>query len=376
MKKNILIILAIAFMGFACQQKAKDTTDKTAELASSKAELKTLQEKIRLLESQLAEEDHREQGILVRTQPLKPTTFEHFFEASGYVEAVEAAYISPEINGQVKQIYVKEGQRVKKGQELIRLNTSIVENSIKEVETALELAQTIFKKQKALWDKEIGSEIEYLQAKNNVESLESKLATLRSQLDMALITSPFDGIIDEIFVKTGELAIPGVQLMQLVNLSEVFINADLSETFLGAIKTNDMVDVSFPAYPDLKMVLPIFRLGEVINPQNRTFTMQLRTDNPNEKLKPNMLAIIKVRDFITENALVVPSILIRKDLKGEFIYIVERTKNGQFAAKHYITSGRSYNDLTMITKGLNPDDELVTEGYQIVTDGVRVKVDE
>ncbi len=373
MKNSIVVLMVLAiFIGSCSNEKTQKSPEQ--QLAERKAELKQLQGDINELENTIAKENPVEkEGIVVRTEKIQGQPFEHFFQTTGYVEPVEEAFISPEINGQIKEIFVKEGERITKGQKLLRLNTSVTESSINEVKTSLGLAKIVFEKQKALWDREIGSEIEYLQAKNNVESLESKLETLNSQLDMAMVKSPIDGLVDEIFVKKGEMAMPGIQLMQVVNLIELYINADVSENYLGTIKEGELVEISFPAFPHYKEQLPIYRLGNVINPQNRTFRLQLKMDNANEKLKPNILAMIQIRDFYTDNAIVIPSMLIRKDLKGDYVYVVQNIDGKLMAAKRYVQTGRSSDSRTMIAQGLNIGDMIITEGYQMVSDGVRVK---
>ena len=312
--------------------------------------------------------------ILVVAKELSYQPFEHYFEAHGSVESISEAFISPEINGQIKEVKVREGNRVQKGQLLVVLNTSITENTIEEVKTSLELANTVYEKQKRLWDQQVGSELQYLQAKNNKEALESRLKTLQAQLDMAYIRSPIDGIVDEIFSKKGELAIPGMQLMQIVNLSNLYINAEISESYLSMINKGDIVKLTFPSYPDLEMDVPIHRVGNVINPQNRSFTIQLKINNRQEMLKPNILAIIKIMDFSTESALVVPTIILKQDIKGTYMYVADKDDDGYHARKVYVETGISYQDKSIIVNGLKPGQKIITKGYNLVSDGTKIKM--
>ncbi|NIM11919.1 MAG: efflux RND transporter periplasmic adaptor subunit [Candidatus Aminicenantes bacterium] len=312
--------------------------------------------------------------VLVVVKKMAYEKFEHFFQANGSVEAVKDAFISPEINGQIKKIHVKEGQRVKEGQLLVSLNSDVIESSIAEVKTALELARTVYKKRKGLWDKQIGSEIQYLEAKTNKESLENKLKTLQAQLDMSKIRAPISGIVDKIFKKEGELAIPGMQLIQLVNLENVYINAEVSEAYIANVGKNDAVEVTLPSYPGLVMEAVIHRTGQVVNPTNRTFLVQVLLDNKEEKLKPNMMALIKMRDFFDEAALVVPSIIIKNDLEGSYLYVVEPEKGRLKARKVYVKPGLSSGSRTMIESGLEPDQQVIVKGYNLVKNGMLVKI--
>lgn len=312
--------------------------------------------------------------IPVSVKTLATEKFNHYIEISGTIEAINIAFISPEMNGQIKEILVREGDRVIKDQPLVKLNTSILNNQIKEVEKALELAAIVYTKQENLWNQKIGSEIAFLTAKNGKESLERSLETLNSQLDLGLVKSPFDGIVDDIILKVGELAVPGSQLMQIVNLDNLYINADLAETYLSSVKKGDKVDLSFAAYPDLNMVTPIYRIGNIIHPMNRTINIQLQIKNKNEMLKPNGLAIIKINDFSSEKALVVPSLILKQDTKGSFLYVAAKKNTGWIAQKRYVQIGVSFEDQSMIESGLAEGEKVIIKGFTQTTDGSAIKI--
>lgn len=305
---------------------------------------------------------------------IKQEVFNHYIEVSGTVGAVNEAFISPEMNGQIKKIHVNEGARVKKGDLIISLNTSVIDKSIEELKTGLELARTIYSKQKELWDQKIGSEIQYLQAKNSKESLEGKLQTLYAQLDMARVKAPFDGIVDEIMQKEGELATLGRQIVQMVNLSKMEINADVSEMYLPKVKKGDLVKVEFPAYPELREQIPIYRTGNIVNPSNRTFKVQLRIGNKNETLKPNIISILHINDYSNNTALVVPSIIIKKDNNGDFLFTAVKEDGKLVAKKTYIKSGMSYKDNTEVHEGIKEGDQVVVNGYNMVATGTIIEI--
>jgi membrane fusion protein (multidrug efflux system) len=373
--KKILSIALIILIAASCGPSEEDGSIKE-QIKTYKDEVSQLNIKIRELEQQLAASGEAADGYLtpVTVRELSEKPFRHYFQVSGNVEAVDKAYISPEINGQIKQVLVREGEYVKKGQLLAKLNTSITENTIEEVKTQLEMAKTLYDKQKQLWEKNIGSEVQYLQAKNNKEAMENKLLTLEAQLDMAYIKSPIEGIVDVIDIEEGELAMPGFQLMQVVNLNKMKILAEVSEKYLPVIQKGDMVEVSFPTYPEIELNVAVIRTGNVINLGNRTFPVELRINNIEGKLKPNILALLIFLDFNKEDALVVPSIIIKKDIRGEYVYVAREQEGTQHAKKVYITTGRSYNDETLVLEGLNAGDKVIIEGYSLVTDGTEVNV--
>ncbi|MCB2221197.1 MAG: efflux RND transporter periplasmic adaptor subunit [Bacteroidetes bacterium] len=373
MKKLIYIIVVLFLV--ACSGKVdnpQSDEEILQQISEYKDQMAEINKKINDLEEKLSSNATADAGTPVRIEEINYEPFNHYIEVNGTVEAINEAYISPEINGQVKEIFVVEGQRVQKGDLLLKINSSVTQSSIREVETSLDLARTVYKKQKELWDKNIGSEMDYLRAKNNVESLESRLETLQSQLDMAEIKAPISGIVDVIGVKHGELAIPGMQLMQLVNLTDLYVNADVSEAYITNVKEGEKVLLEFPSYPDISMEVPVFRTGNIINQANRTFRVQLKIKNREGMIKPNVLARIKINDYGVEKSMLVPSIVIKEDMKGSYLYVVN--KDDQTARKIYIETGRSYQDKTMVTSGLKPGDQVIVEGYNQVSSGSKVRI--
>ena len=310
----------------------------------------------------------------VKTQTIKPDTFVHYFQATGTVLAIESAFISPQANGQIVKLYVADGDRVSQGQLLVELNASIIKSSIAELETQLSLATTTFQKQKELWDQKIGSEIQYLQAKTQKEALEKKLKTLNDQLALTKVTAPFSGIIENIQVNEGELAAPGRQLFELINLHQMKILADVSESYLSKIHKGNKIKVSFPDYPEKIVYATIYRTGNVINPSNRTFKIEVRLPNPKEEIKPNMVAQLTVKDFENDTAFIVPSIIIKKDFEKDFLFVAKPEGNKWIAEKRYIKSGISYKDKTMVISGLKADDIIIVEGYNQIATGSELKL--
>ncbi|MCE1201883.1 MAG: efflux RND transporter periplasmic adaptor subunit [Bacteroidia bacterium] len=215
--------------------------------------------------------------------------------------------------------------------------------------------------------------MQYLQAKNNLSALEDRLKTLEAQLDMAIVRSPIDGVVEKIQQKKGELAMPGMQLMYVVSLNPLLVKADISESHAGAIRVKEPVQLRFSAYPDMIINTTITRVGNVVNKNNRTFEIEVQVDNPNNLLKPNMVAIIDINDFTAENSIIVPSKVIREDLKGKYLYVAAN-ENGQLVArKRYITTDRLYLDTSRISEGLSAGDQIIVQGFNRVSDGTIVR---
>ncbi|MBE0639143.1 MAG: efflux RND transporter periplasmic adaptor subunit [Bacteroidales bacterium] len=360
------------------EQQPGDAESLRNQISEHKKQVGELTRKIVELEEQLrqmGDSSALRNQIPVEVHAITSLPFSHFIKVNANVEAVKEATISSETNGQIKHINVRKGQRVGAGQVVASLNTSVIESGIKEVETSVELAKTLYERQKNLWDQKIGSEVQYLQAKNNYESLQTRLKTLQSQLELSVIRAPFDGVVDEIFTKEGELALPGLPLMQILNLSTLYVNADISESYLPVIRPNDEVVLRFPAYPDFEKKVKIHRIGNVINPENRTFRLQVLVPNIDDRFKPNMVATISFKAFATDSAMVVPSILIKQDIQGHFVFVARKNGNGEFyARKVYLERGLDSEGKTMIIDGLEIGDLVITQGQNQVTEGIPVLI--
>jgi RND family efflux transporter MFP subunit len=311
-------------------------------------------------------------GVTVEVIKLIPVKFQHFIQINGSIKAENEAIVSTEIMGQVQNIYVTEGQTVKKGQLLVSLNASVTESSIREVQTSLELATKTYEKQEELWKENIGTELQYLQAKNNKETLESRLETLQARLEMAKPRAPFNGMVDEIYMKIGELASPGGRVLHIVNLNNMKVFGDVSESYLLDIHAGDQTELSFPVYPDYTRKAKIHRTGEVINEKSRTFRIEIKLSNEEKKLKPNLITKIRLNDFTDESALVVPSYVIKQDFTGWFLYVAKKNGDNYVAKKIYIKPGRSFNNQTMILDGLNENDKVIVVGYNLVSGGAYI----
>lgn len=371
--KKLIILLILSSIMFSCGNSSTDE-QKREQIKKYKNEIVQLEDKIKELESGLSDDGKNSNKTRVRVIPLKRKPFSKFFEATGALEAVAEAYISPEVSGQITTVNVAEGQKVNKGQVVAKLNTSLIEKNIDEVKTQLELAKILYEKQSELWNKGIGSERQYLETKTNYESLQGKLATLREQYNMSIIRSPINGYVEEIFLKKGELASPGMQLMLIVDLDRLYVSIMLSEAYLPVIKKGDLVTITFPTFPDIILKEKVSRIGNVINKQNRTFTIEVEISNADGRLKPNLLANIKINNYNADDALVAPSLVIREDVVGSYLYIAESNSDEWKAVKKYIQTGNSYLDNTEILSGIVENDLIITDGYSNVSDGAAIEI--
>lgn len=369
--KKILIVAIIPLL-FACSAKDADKElSKEDQLKKYKSEFATLKKKISALEKEIRSESNTDEAVSVAVTEITNSKFEHFIQVTGNVEADKNITITPEANGNIISIDVVEGQKVRKGDVIGKLNTAQIQRNIDEAKTNLALATTVYQRQERLWEQKIGSEIEYLTAKSNKESLERKIEGLQAQKDMAIITAPFNGIIDEIHQKKGELAGPSIPFAQLVNIDQVYVEADVAETYLNYIKAGEKAELEFPAI-DFRTSASIYRTSNIIDPGNRSFKVRVNLNNPGHKIKPNLISVLKIKDYEIDNAIVVPSIIVKKDFEGSYLYVAKKEGKKLVANKTYIQISKTYNNLSLIESGVQLGDKIITEGYSQVVNGTLI----
>jgi RND family efflux transporter MFP subunit len=291
------------------------------------------------------------------------------------VDSDENVFVSPETPGVITNIRVKEGDKVSKGTVMASSDASALLSGLEEVKTSLTLATTAYEKQKRLWDQKIGSEIQFLQAKANKESLESRMASIQAQIDMTRIKSPISGTVDQVSVRLGEMGSPGMNGIRVVNLDKMKIVANVADTYLERLKKGSPVVIELP---DINKTIEskISFVSQVINPQNRSLNIEVNVSNKEKDLKPNMIAKVRIQDEVVDTAVVVPSNIIQRSGEGEeYILVAEKTTDGKlFARKRVIEAGSQYSGKTVILKGLQPGDVIITAGYQEIVDGQPVYI--
>lgn len=376
MKKLFILFFPLALLVAACGKKAVERTADVvrADIAATEKRIDILKDSLRTLKSELVTLDPASKAEFERTIPvttiaIKPTTFKRFIEVTGSIESKQSVNISTEMPAQIVRVLVDAGDEVKAGQLLVELDGSQLRRSLAELETQYQLAKTIFEKQEGLWKEKIGTEVQYLQAKTQKEALEKSMATLKVQIGKTLIKAAESGLVDDVYAKVGEYAAPGMPLVGLVGLKEPYVQANLSESYLGKIKKGDTVSVFFPTI-QASEVGKVKHAGASINPGDRTFTIEVAIKKNIDKLKPKMLGIIKLNDFTAENAIVVPSMYIQRDKIGDFVFVTQ-TVDGRTRAKRVnVKRGKTNADQTQIIDGLNGTENLIAEGFRDVTEGV------
>lgn len=376
MKKTIIYIF-IFLVTFSCKKEENQISGSLEELQDQKTsvinQIDSLNSVLRKVELHISKVDSKSNYQVVSVTSPKQGIFKHYIEIQGVVKADKNIEIRPEIGGTIKNILVKEGQRVKKGQVLIQLDDISIQDNIAELNTQLNLAKTTFERQQRLWDQKIGSEMQYLQAKTQFESLEKSKNTIVNQAAKMKIKAPFSGIIDEIFPKNGELVSSQLAVVRLVNLDKVYLEADVTETYLPYIKKGNEALIHFPSI-HTEMKSEIAQVGNIINPNNRSFKTKINLKNKNDLIKPNLLADIKIKDF-AENGIVIPTSLIQKDKDGNsFIFLIHNNNADFKVSKKIIKVSKEYDHKSLITEGLKLSDTIVNKGSRIVKDGELVKI--
>ncbi len=370
--KRILILLTAASIIVAC---GKTTgTDKKAELEKLKKEHSDITKKITELEAELAKENPEENQKMkfVAIDTLAAVPFTHYVEVHGQVQSDQNVNVFPRSMGPVVRVYAQVGQNVKKGQILAKIDDALISKNIDELKTRLELVTTIYNKQKNLWDQKIGTEVAYLQAKNNKDALENSLATAKEQLDNTNIKSPIDGVVDQADVKEGEMVNGARPAFRVVNSSQLKATGELSESYLNSVNAGDEVVVSFP---DLKKEVSakINFAASAINPMSRTFKVEVNLAN-NAQYRPNMISVLKIIDYKTSNAITVPMNIIQNDQAGTYVYIVVGNTSKLTVKKAAVKVGQVYRGTAEILSGLAVGDKVITVGYQDLNEGDLVKL--
>lgn len=374
--KKVLLIAPLAFMA-ACSQPAVegDLQTLTAQRDSIKTVVDGLNAQITDLDAAIAALDTTASYDAVTAFEVNPDLFYHYFEVFGTVEADKSINLFPLNSGKVERIHVKAGQKVSQGQLLVSLDTDLMESSLKELETALALAQTVFNKQQKLWiDEQIGSEIQYLQAKNNYDGLAQKLETLKEQMAMSEVRAPFAGTIDEVFSKMGELAAPQMPVVRLVNTSGVYVKADVPESYANRVKVGTPANVAFTSM-DFEVAAEVLQVGQFIQAGNRTFSINVSLPADPGMVKPNQMVHVALQDYRNDAALAVPSSLIQQDVEGnDFVFVLQNKGSYSEVAKVFVEAGLSYEGRTEIKSGIEAGAQLVDKGSRSVRTGQRVHV--
>jgi membrane fusion protein, multidrug efflux system len=373
--KNILSILLITAVFAACGKKdgsnANGAGDKAAQLAELKKQQADLGSKISALEKELGgSEAKAEKVIAIAVEALTPSVFNSFIELQGSVVADEQVFLTARVPGSVSKVLIKVGDRIRAGQVVAEIDDDMVLQQMEEVKKRWELANDVYLKQESLWKQNIGSEIQYLGAKNNKEALDKTLTTIQRSRELYQVKSPIDGVVDECMVKVGQAAAPGIPMATVVNFSKLKVRVDAPETYAGKIRTGNAVSVLFP---DLKKELSskISYIGAAVNPANRTFKVEIPIRSNEAGLLPNMATTVRVINYSNGGAIAVPINLIQKDLSNMDFVLVESAGR---AKRMPVKVGQMYGEKAEILSGLKTGDKIITMGFQELNEGDAVKI--
>lgn len=386
--KKIYYILVTALIFSACGNNGQQTVDSLIEAGDVEAmrvkkgelteQLKTTDREIKLLDSVIATFNLDEKLPLVTTVKAEEQKFDHFLELQGDVMTKQNVLIYPEMAGTLQKVYVQKGQQVSKGQLLATIDDGGMGSQLAQLKTQAELAKTTFERQKRLWDQKIGSEIQYLQAKSNFEAQQNAVKQFQSQLGKSSIRAPFAGIIDNVIKDQGTVVSPGPgsEVFRIVNLSDMYIDVEVPETYLGSVTKGKEAQVYFPVLGD-SVITRIRQTGNFINPSNRSFSVEIPVPNKNGNIKPNLTAKVRINDYTSEKAILIPQSIVSENAEGEqyaYIAMEPNADNEAIAKKIIITTGKTQGALIEILSGIEDGNQVIKEGARSVKDGQKVKI--
>ena len=363
--KKIFYIPVILILASCSQPKGKDA--KIAELAKLKTEQADLNAKITKLQAEVGTQDSVK-STEVNIQEIKAGIFTNYVQLQGRIDAQDNVLAYPQASGTITSLYVKAGQHVSKGQVLAQLDNNVLLQNIAQAEAQANLAQSVFQRQKNLWDQKIGTEVQYLQAKSNFEATQKQVGSLKQQANMYRITSPINGTVDQMDLKLGQIAAPGSTGIRIVNADVLKVKADVPESYASSINQGDNVKIVIPDAND-SLVAKVSFAAKVIDAASRSFGVEIKL--PERKtLRPNMTAVIKIANYTKSDAIVIPLNTIQRSEDGSYVFVAE---NGTAKRKN-VKLGASYGGRIEILSGLTSGDKLITAGGSEIGDGDKIKI--
>lgn len=371
--KNLLIAsLTVMFIISSC------SSDKKAQLSKLKDQQISIAEKIINLENELRsgkmDSINPEKFKFIGVSEVKSRPFDHYIRVQGKLDGDMNAAVFAEAPGTISSKYADVGQKVVKGQVLAQIDDQQYRSQLQGLQTQFKFATEMFDKQKRLWDQKIGSEVQYLQSKTNKESLERQISSLKEQVDKFKIKSPIDGTIEECNIKVGGVVSPDPRLAayRVVAFKDMKVTAEVSEAYSAKVQEGDKLIVLFPD-ANKEVETEVSFVSKYINPVNRTFLIETNINTISPDLKANMIAIIQINDYHSDNSILIPMNVIQKDFGGSYVYVVHPKDNFNAAFKQPVVIGNSYNGVAEILKGLEVNDKVISVGYQELVDGEYVR---
>ncbi|MEL7121200.1 MAG: efflux RND transporter periplasmic adaptor subunit [Bacteroidota bacterium] len=354
----------------------EDLAGKQTLLREKRAELQELTSLIERLENDIIELDPTQSAAkrLVTTTSVGKTDFQHFVEIQAAVEADDLIDVTAETPGILTKMSFKEGDYIKKGQLVARLDLEQLNKQMAELEKSKELADIVYERQKRLWDQNIGSEIQFLEAKNGKERIEKSIESLQFQMTKSEVYSPVSGVVERVNIESGELVSPGVPILQVLNTNKLKVVADVPENLIRAVKRGDVVTIQYPALNEERQQR-VSLIGRTIDPANRTFEVEVNVDNMGGLLKPNLLATMLINDYTETDVIIIPLDAIQQEVGGtKYVYVVDQGKDGLVTKKIVVRTGESYRGDIIITEGLTGTEELILEGARGAADKEPIQI--
>ena len=386
--KKIYLILSCTLLLVSCDSQKEVTVESVIQSGNLEnirkkkkeveAQQKVFAEKLFALSNAISELDTVKKLPLVTTQKSEQTVFNHYVELQGSVNTRQNVLLYPEVPGILERVLVKEGNKVKKGQLLAVIKDGGMSQQLQQLESQAALSQTVFERQERLWAQKIGSEIEFLQAKTNYTSQKNAVEQLKNQLEKTNITAPFDGTIDVVYKEEGTVVAPGQgsEMFRILNLENMYIEAEVPENYVSSITKGKKVQVHFPILGK-SITSSVRQVGNFINPNNRSFKVEIDVPNPKKDIKPNLTVRLKINDYQNKNAVLLPQSIISENAQGEqYIYVVvDKQKNNEATAqKVLIKTGKTQGDIIEVLAPLTSQVEYIQEGARTVHNGQKVKI--
>ncbi|WP_298550145.1 efflux RND transporter periplasmic adaptor subunit [uncultured Algibacter sp.] len=385
--KNLFSLLIITLLLASCggdkKQSIEDViaTENLEKIRLKRGEIVAKQqeitEQLKQLDEKIAVLDTTKKVPLITTFTAKLNVFNHYLELQGNVSTKNNLVIFPEYSGILTRVYVKEGQKVTKGQTLAKIDDGGMSQQLAQIEIQASLAKTTFERQERLWNQKIGSEIQFLQAKSTYEAQEQAVKQIKQQIGKTIVRAPFTGTIDDIITEQGSVVGAGQsQLIRIVNLQDMYIETNVPERYISNVTKNKDVEVEFPVLGKT-INTKVRQAGNFINPANRTFKVEIGVPNKDRSIKPNLTAKVKINDYTNEKALLIPQSIISENANGEqYIYVVNtKNANGEGVAERVIIeTGKTQGDVIEVLKGIENGTEIIQEGARSVKNGQTVKV--
>lgn len=370
--KDLLQILIFGTVVALLSSCGGGTPDPAVQLAALKDQKAQIEAEIAALEKVVGNTNGAERRVkVVGLSEMNPTVFRHYIDLQGRVDAEENVAVTAKMPGTLTRVLVKNGDQVKKGQLLAQVDDGVMLKSLAELESQLKTAEDIYNRQKGLWEQKIGTEVQFIQAKSQKESLENAIATMKENWGQTKIYAPISGTVDMVILKVGQAISPGMPLCNIINLSQLKVVGNVTEAYAAKVRKGDQVTVFFP---DLKREIStrVTYVSKTIDPNTRTFAVECALPSSPD-YRANMVAVMKIIDYQNPSAIVVPVNLIQTAEDGDFVMVAEKNGEKQATAKKAaVKQGSNYNGMVEIASGLKKGDFVISTGFQDVNNGETV----